>query len=371
MDNSKINQRKTLIDLVCLFPTNDSELYEWKKLFKLAKEQSILGVTLQGIQSLPSNVWPPKDILWKWISISEMIRKQNNKVNQVLNELILELDLLGVKPIIVKGQIIAQEYRNPLLRQSGDIDVFIGKDDWPIFTRWLDEKDFRPTSMAPDKHVEIDYKGVTVELHHHLNAFSSKRVMKYWTEEFEAKVFKRQRMVKLEGADVATLGVTDTLTHLLIHAHHHLLTEGVGLRQLMDMALFLHNHFDEIDIDLLHAHLVGLDHLNAFNAYMALLNRNLGLPKREIPFELALQDFRYADKIMDEVWRGGNFGYKNHFKGLKLGLLHSMDTARIVLAHSFTFYKLAPSEARAYWWHRLIWRNKRSMTPLNKKHRNP
>jgi len=158
---------------------------------------------------------------------------------------------------------------------------------------------------------------------------------------------------------IKTLGITDTLVHLMVHAHHHLLTEGVGLRQLMDMALFLNNHYDELDLSLLHQHIIGIGHEKAFNAYMALLNKYLGLPKEKIPFELDLQDYVYADKIMDEVWRGGNFGHKNNLKGVKPGLLHSLNTARLVIGHSIRFYRLAPAESRAYWWRKIFWRTKR------------
>lgn len=361
MDELIIKQRKALLNLIRQFPEDCHYSYNWGTLMDLAKEQSILGVVLQGIQSLPSQAWPPKNMLLKWISFSEAIRKKNKVVNNTLKELVTEFTSLGVRPLIVKGQVIAKEYKDPLLRQSGDIDVFIAKNDWPILSKWITKNHFGFTSLAPDKHIEIDYHGVTVELHHHLNAFSSKHVMKYWIEEMETKFLERHRPVKIEGVDVLTLGITDTLTHLLVHTHHHLLTEGVGLRQLMDMAMFIHNHFEELNLSQLHSQLVGIDHLNAFNAYMALLNKYLGLPKTEIPFELVLDDYVYADKIMQEVWRGGNFGYKNHIKGLKMGLLHSIDTARIVIGHSIKFYRLAPSEARAYWWHRLVWRNKRIM----------
>lgn len=353
--------KNELLDLINLASKVEKGDYDWETLMKLAQEQSVIGVALQGMQTLSPDMRPPRNILLKWITLSETIKRQNEKVNHVLQTLVSELEGIGVKPFIVKGQVIAQEYKEPLLRQSGDIDVLIAKDDWNAVRKWLEAKEIGHTSLAPDKHIEIDFHGVTVELHHHLNAFSSKRAMTYWANEIEGKITERQRVVNIDGTDVLTLGATDTLVHLLVHVHHHLLTEGVGLRQLMDMALFVNNHFDELELSLLRKHLVGIDHVRALGAYMALLGKYLRLPKDKIPFELDLKDYAYADKIMDEVWKGGNFGYKNHRKGLKMGFLHSVDTARILISHSVRFYRLAPSESRNYWLHRLLWRGKKVM----------
>jgi len=318
-----------------------------------------MGVALQGIQKLPKEQWPPRKLLLQWISCVESIKWQNEKVNTALKDLVTELEAQGVKPFVVKGQIVAQEYEEPLTRQSGDIDVFICKEDWENAERWMRKNNIAYSSYAAEKHIEFEYQGITVELHHHLNAFSNKRVMEYWQQEFEGKVVKRHRTVTVDDTAIKTLGITDTLVHLMVHAHHHLLTEGVGLRQLMDMALFLNNHFDELDLSLLHQHIIGIGHEKAFNAYMALLNKYLGLPKEKIPFELDLHDYVYADKIMDEVWRGGNFGHKNNLKGVKPGLLHSLNTAQLVIGHSIRFYHLAPAESRAYWWRKIFWRTRK------------
>lgn len=350
-----------LLSLLCLNAINMDKDYDWSSILKLAEEQSLLGVALKSVQKLPPEMWPPRKVLLQWVGCYNVIEQQNEKVNAVLSKLVEELEIRGVKPIVVKGQIVAQEYEEPLARQSGDIDVFIAKDDWLAVEQWMREKSFENSSHSAEKHIEIEYHGVTVELHHHLNVFASEKANRYWQGMIEKASPKEKniRYVEINGTKVRTLEVTETLVYLMVHAHHHLLTEGVGLRQLMDMALFIHNHFDELDLSLLHRHVVGIGQEKAFNAYMALLNKYLGLPKEQIPFELDSQDYIYADKIMDEVWRGGNFGHKNNLRGVKPGLLHSLNTARLVIFHSIRFYHLAPAESRAYWWHKIFWRMKR------------
>lgn len=348
-----------LLNLIRLNPTFLDSYYDWNNILRLANEQSILGVTLYGMQKCHSDKLPSKAVLLKLIAYAEAIKRQNEKEDVALRHLLIEFCDKGLNPIVVKGQVIAQEYEEPQLRQSGDIDILFVQDDWREIQAWLKNKKIHYTSSIGEKHIEFNFMGITIELHWRLNAFSSRTAMRYWEKEVEGKVRERQRAVNVDGVVVQTLGVTDTLVYLIVHVHHHLLTQGVGLRQLMDIALFVNNHFDEIDISILRQHLKGIEHEKAFNAYMALLNKYLGLPKEKIPLELDLTDYIYADKIMDEVWRGGNFGHKNNLQGVKSGLLHSLNTARLVMLHSFRFYRLAPSESCSYWWHKIFWRMNR------------
>lgn len=356
-----------LLRMTPITPTIDDNPYNWEEILRLAKEQSVVGVALQGANRLSKDNRPPKALTLQWIGYAESIKRRNEQVNSVLTQVIVEMEEWGLHPITIKGQVVAQEYEESLYRQSGDIDIFFGNSEWKGVELWLKEKGLNFSRSAAEKHIEVEYDGMSLELHYHLNVFGSEQANDYWEKEIEDREASPQpspkerkcRYVEINGTKVRTLGVTDTLVYLMVHVHHHLLTEGVGLRQLMDMCLFVHNHFDELDLSLLHRHVVGIGHEKAFNAYMALLNKYLGLPKEQIPFELDLQDYVYADKIMDEVWRGGNFGHKNNLKGVKPGLLHSLNTARLVIAHSMKFYRLAPAESRAYWWRKIFWRLRR------------
>jgi len=178
------------IDKECLLTlirknASKSIVDNWEDVVHLAQEQAVMGVTLQGIQKLPKEQWPPRKLLLQWISCVESIKWQNEKVNAALKILVTELEVQGIVPFVVKGQIVAQEYEEPLTRQSGDIDVFIRKEDWTKVEQWMQKKGIVYSSYAAEKHIEIDYHGITVELHHHLNAFSNKRVMEYWQHEIE------------------------------------------------------------------------------------------------------------------------------------------------------------------------------------------
>lgn len=351
--------KNKLLDIISNPIRTNEGKYDWPVLFELAKEQSVLGITFQGIQQLPSELRPPRNLLFQWIGYAEAIKKNNEKINECLVKLIQELEECGIEPLVVKGQINASEYAEPLSRQSGDIDVFIMKQQWNKVEQWIKDNKYMYSSTSAEKHIEINYHKITIEFHFHLNMFSSKSAMSYWQREIEDKAWERLRYVFINGKKIRTLGITDTLVYLMVHAHHHLITQGIGLRQMQDMYHFLKNHFNELDIALLHQHLHGIIHEQAFNAYLALINKYLGLSDNYLPVDLHIKDYVYADKIMEEIWRGANFGFKNNLNGVPIGFRHSLNTALWVLRHSVKFYALAPKEARTYWWHKILWRMKR------------
>ena len=41
---------------------------DWRNLFRSSQKQSIVGVAFEGIKMLPDNQWPPKTLLFEWVS---------------------------------------------------------------------------------------------------------------------------------------------------------------------------------------------------------------------------------------------------------------------------------------------------------------
>ena len=50
---------------------------EWWQLHEQSKLQAVAGVCLAGVGKLPKEQWPPKDLLKKWMGLSEVIKLQN------------------------------------------------------------------------------------------------------------------------------------------------------------------------------------------------------------------------------------------------------------------------------------------------------
>ena len=104
-----------------LFPLSATE---WKHVFRMAGQQTVTGLTFQGLRCLPDNLLPPQTLLLQWTAETDAIERRNKKMNAALQALCSSFKEKGLNPILQKGQGIARLYENPLLRECGYIDLY-------------------------------------------------------------------------------------------------------------------------------------------------------------------------------------------------------------------------------------------------------
>lgn len=101
------------------------ETTDWQEVYRLATEQSILGLVLDGLEH--SDVKPPQVLLLQWIGEVQMIEHRNKTMNQFVAELVEKMRVADIYAILVKGQGGAQCYEKPLWRPSGDVDLLLSE----------------------------------------------------------------------------------------------------------------------------------------------------------------------------------------------------------------------------------------------------
>lgn len=114
---------------VCL--THTPSVTEWQMLFDMALKQSLLGICFVGVQKLQTQEQCPSEMLYlQWMGMAAKIQQKNEVVNQQCSELQAKLSACGLKACVLKGQGVANLYSEHLriLRQSGDIDVWVKAD---------------------------------------------------------------------------------------------------------------------------------------------------------------------------------------------------------------------------------------------------
>ena len=107
----------------CLSGTPTAD--EWKEIYKLAKQQTLLGVLFSALQRLPKEQRPPKALILQWYATTEVIKEQNKQVNADAVKICNLVRKDGMRCLVLKGQGIASYYPEPSLRQCGDIDLWI------------------------------------------------------------------------------------------------------------------------------------------------------------------------------------------------------------------------------------------------------
>ena len=148
---------------------------EWLEVYRLATEQSVLGLVLDGLEH--SDVKPPKELLLQWIGEVQQIERRNKEMNAFVAEQIEKLRKKDIYTLLVKGQGVAQCYEEPLWRCSGDIDLFLSDDNYQKAKSFL-----MPLASSVEeeyvreKHLAMTIDGWGVELHGHLYSGLSSRV---------------------------------------------------------------------------------------------------------------------------------------------------------------------------------------------------
>lgn len=106
---------------------------EWELLFAESQKQAIVGVMAMGLERLPVEQRPPITIILKWIGLAEMVKSRNQEMNERCQAIEQLFSDAGFDHCILKGQGNALLYPNPLVRQSGDIDIWVKpKTGWSI-----------------------------------------------------------------------------------------------------------------------------------------------------------------------------------------------------------------------------------------------
>lgn len=167
---------------------------EWKQLYEIAKKQSLLGICFAAVQRLSENMRPPEMLYLTWLGMSTMIQKRNEVVNRQCVELQAKLFADGYRNYIMKGQGNSALYISTcpaqvgdfaLLRQSGDIDVYLegGLDKVLAYANT-----FAPTNKVNEleMHVKV-YEDTEVEFHYRpfimRNPFKNRKLQAFFTEE--------------------------------------------------------------------------------------------------------------------------------------------------------------------------------------------
>ena len=93
------------------FPEGLSE-EDWRSIYKIAQQQSLLGVLFDGIRQNPA-IRLERKLLLKWYAACERIQQGNRKTNLAAVELTRFLKEKGLRGCILKGQGNTLNYPNP------------------------------------------------------------------------------------------------------------------------------------------------------------------------------------------------------------------------------------------------------------------
>lgn len=290
---------------------------DWRQLYSFATKQTIIGICFDGIKRL-SEEYPEelkknpieRDLLMTWMGVSQQIRRQNMKVNEVAAKLYSMLREDGLRCCILKGQGNALMYPNAYSRNPGDIDVWVNASREQI-TEYA-KKHFELGDDIRYQHIETSVDGVPVELHFFPctmnNPIYNARLQKWFKRNADLQC---SNVVSLPDGigEIAIPTTAFNVVYQLTHLYHHFFDEGIGMRQIIDYYYVV--SMLNVNCEMLTWLPKELKYLGLWKfagAVMYVLHEALGLSGEKM---IAPMDEKRGKLLLAEILNGGNFG--KHF----------------------------------------------------------
>lgn len=315
-------------------------------LIELSKQQTVAGLISQAL--IDNNVKLEEDDAMDVCSLLVSINRQNQKIDEAVVKLCKMMEEQHIRIMVMKGQTLSIFYPNPKLRQSGDIDFICHPDDIDKAVQFLKKgHGLRLSDHGSDKHARFMMDDVKYEIHRMLTNFAYPPSHRYWEKVYMKEVWGHPYTVEVNGYPVPTLAPTYNAVYVFEHILFHLIMDGVGLRQFCDWAVFLHQHKDTINKELLVRHLEGVRLKKTYSGLGAVLTDYLGLPEDSFPLPISEKDHKKAESLFKNLIEWGNFGHNLQYTNSH-GPLHGLEHLTRIGSQAWRFKDYAPAE--------LLWR---------------
>lgn len=276
---------------------------QFREVLKQAEEQAVFGIVLDAIKEKKIEGLTDNMPIYNAVAMQEQIKRQNKLVNQRAETLANIFASWNYKTCVLKGQGVAQLYPNPILRQSGDIDIWVNGLQADIVTTI--KKSFIGIRNIDYVHSGCAfYDDVDVEVHFRpswmYNPFKNRKLHKFFRENAKDQFDNNDSKV---GFSYPTIEFN--LVYSLIHINRHIFEEGIGLRQLCDYYYIL-KHSTKEERNQAFAVLCELGLRKFVGAIMYIEDVTFGIDK-EMMF--CQPNEKEGTFLLEEIMRGGNFGH--------------------------------------------------------------
>ncbi len=214
--------------------------------------------------------------------------------------IIKKLEENGIICCLMKGAVVADLYAQPECRISGDTDIYINPADEYKAVTFLKENGYDVEKRAKnDHHVKARHPvGGLLELHVRLYSKTSENIVFGGHITYSDKYEK----VLINGNVFHVMTPDDELMYLTAHYIKHLVNGGCGIRQVMDLLLYIEKNRDKIDFEKYNETLRKLRYDKLINVLKSVGTTYFG-------YDYPMCDKILMDKLLTDMEKGGTFGY--------------------------------------------------------------
>lgn len=231
---------------------------QWNDILNLAQYHNVFPLVFEKLSELEAFVHLPEYSKYTMQAMS-MVAMRVRKTETFLC-LYQSFRSVGVYPLVMKGLICRQLYGiYKDHRPSGDEDILVQKEDFEQVEKILIKEGFIPkvnkiyTEAELIELKELAYcnqtMGLSIEVH--INPVGRNDSWRRKANEYFKDVFENAQEIEIDKVMIKTMSHTDNLLFLIIHTLNHFIIGGVGIRQVLDVLLYLRQYGDKCDWDYL------------------------------------------------------------------------------------------------------------------------
>lgn len=296
------------------------EQFDWQDIQAYALKHGLFDIVLDGIEKLPDNKRPPKELLLLWIG--EVLQSYEQRFElycKAIADLAEFYNNHGYKMMVLKGYACSLDWPKPEHRPCGDIDIWLfGKQKEADEALLQAQEPGFKIDNTHHHHSVFYWHNFMVEnhydflnIHHHKSNVALEAILKdlgrddsHFVEFKGASSDSPTEKVYLPSSKLHAL-------FLLRHMMSNFASTGMSLRQLLDWAFFVEKHGNELDWEWLDRILEIYGMKTIFQLFNAICVVDLGFEPNIFPtvqFEPRLKD-RVLNEILSpefsEVEKGG------------------------------------------------------------------
>lgn len=224
-----------------IFKEEDLKGVNWQAVFKEAKHQTVCPLTFSYLEEYKKYI--PDSVYKEYKTFALSVITNNYKVFNAQKELV---SLISDKCsyVIIKGQSSGVYYDKPELRTYGDVDFLINPKYKQELTTLLEKNGYNVSNGDHPNHLVFKKPNAHLEMHFLVAGVpygeTGEIVKSALSSVFESSTIKEFEGEKFSAPNDFMHGLI-----LLLHASHHLLGEGIGLRHLSDWGAFVERTKDK------------------------------------------------------------------------------------------------------------------------------
>ncbi len=210
---------------------------------QLLKQQPLSDSPLKGGELL---------MHMKQVCMQNMVAQEG--LLRILKQTFTALSVGGIHPVLLKGFGLAALYPKPYLRTWGDLDVYVGSEQYHHAAEIL--RQVFPQSEHPKEEWEelkhynfVLSDGNVIEMHRDTVKMELPRERRVYEALERQGCMVESRVERVEGIEVSVPETKFNMLFTFLHAWNHFVESGVGFKQICDVALLAHKISQESRVE--------------------------------------------------------------------------------------------------------------------------